>query len=165
MFPRLRHHRVVARHDEQGQVKPGRPGEHVPNEPLVPGDVDEADTHPLMFERGEAQVDRDPALLLGREPVGIDAGQGPDQRRLAVVDMPGGAKDQVSHVLADSPGPDPTRRVSASPEYTPHDTADRPVPEASRAPRHVVPPRSPTPSQNGERKTNQTVKHPNNSDF
>src|SRR2546422_6355799 len=42
-------------------------------------------------QRREAQVDSDAAALLLLPAVGVDAGQGLDQGRLAVVDVPGGA--------------------------------------------------------------------------
>ena len=50
-----------------------------------------------LLEEGEAQVDRDAARLLFRQPVGVGAGERFDQRRLAVIDMTGGADDDVSH--------------------------------------------------------------------
>ncbi len=96
MLAGLGHHRVVGRDDQHGQVEPRRPGQHVADEPLVARDVDQGQAAVAQVERGEAQVDRDPALLLGREAVGVDAGQGPDQRRLAVVDVPGRPEDQVA---------------------------------------------------------------------
>ena len=61
-----------------------------------PGTSTRASRRLAQVERGEAEVDGDPALLLGGEAVGVDAGQGADQRRLAVVDVPGGAEDQVA---------------------------------------------------------------------
>ena len=42
---------------------------------------------------GETDVDGDAAGFLLRQPVGIDTGQRPHQRRLAVIDMAGGADD------------------------------------------------------------------------
>ena len=51
---------------------------------------------------GEAELDGDPALLLLLEPVGVDAGQRPDERGLAVVDVAGGADDQVAHAFRSS---------------------------------------------------------------
>ena len=41
-----------------------------------------------------AELDRDPARALLGQPVGVDAGQRPDQRGLAVVDVAGGAERQ-----------------------------------------------------------------------
>ena len=45
------------------------------------------------LERREAELGRDPALLLDRQAIGVDAGQRLHQRRLAVVDVTGGADD------------------------------------------------------------------------
>ena len=45
-------------------------------------------------EPGEAQVDRDAARLLLVQPIGVLTGERPDERRLAVVDVPGGTDDQ-----------------------------------------------------------------------
>ena len=94
---RLRPPALAGVDHEQGAVDPAHPGEHVVDEPLVAGDVDEAD---LAAGRqggpGEPEVDRQaPRLLLG-QPVRVGPGQGLDQRRLAVVDMAGGA-DDVRH--------------------------------------------------------------------
>ena len=46
---------------------------------------------------GEAEVDGDAAALLLFEAVGVDAGEGLDQRGLAVIDVAGGADDDVLH--------------------------------------------------------------------
>ena len=45
----------------------------------------------------EAELDRDAARLLFLQAIGIDAGQRLDQRALAVIDVAGGADDDVSH--------------------------------------------------------------------
>ena len=75
-------------------------GQGVVEEALVAGDVDEADPVVAGGEVGEAEVDGDPAPLLLAPAVAVDAGQRLDQRGLAVVDVAGGADDQV--------GADPT---------------------------------------------------------
>ena len=49
-----------------------------------------------QVQGGEAQIDGDPALLLGRQAVGVDARQRPDQGRLAVVDVPGRPEHEVA---------------------------------------------------------------------
>ena len=93
----LRHHRVVGRDDEQGQVKAGRAGKHVANEPLVAGDVDERDPGVVAeVERGEPEVDGDPTLFFGGEPIRVNAGQGAHERGLAVVDVPRRADYQIA---------------------------------------------------------------------
>jgi hypothetical protein len=44
----------------------------------------------------EAELDRDAAEFLFRQAVGIGTGEGPDQGRLAVVDVARGAEDEVA---------------------------------------------------------------------
>ena len=105
----LGHDRVVGRDDQHGQVEARRAGQHVADEPLVARHVDHRQAVIADLQRREAQVDRDPALLLGRQAVGVDAGQGPHQRRLAVVDVAGGADHEVANrfVHARPPVPKP----------------------------------------------------------
>ena len=43
----------------------------------------------------EAQVDGDAAALFFGQTVGVDPGEGPDERGLAMVDMSGGAYDDI----------------------------------------------------------------------
>ena len=92
----LRHHAVVGGDDQQHEVDAVRAGEHVADEALVPGHVDDAGRLAVAdVEVREAEVDRDAALALLLEPVGVDPGQRFDQRRLAVIDVAGGAEDHV----------------------------------------------------------------------
>jgi hypothetical protein len=89
---------LVGRHHEQDQPHGADAGEHVADEPLVAGDVDEAD----LAAGGEhapreAQVDGEPAALLLVPPVGVHAGESQDQRGLAVVDVAGGGHDLRGH--------------------------------------------------------------------
>ena len=42
---------------------------------------------------GETEIDRQPPALFFRQPVGIDTGQRPHQRCLAVIDMAGSRED------------------------------------------------------------------------
>ena len=51
------------------------------------------------FEVREAQVDGDAAALLFFQAVGIDAGQGLDQRRFSMIDVARGSDDDVFHPL------------------------------------------------------------------
>ena len=81
--------------DEQEEVDARRPGDHRPHEALVAGNVDQG--HPAAvreLERRIAEVDRDPAALLLRQPVGVLARQGTDEPRLAVVDVTRGPDRQ-----------------------------------------------------------------------
>ena len=91
----LRHHRLVGGDYEQCEVYAADSGQHVVDEPLVAGNVDDADlvaagqAHP-----GEAQVDGHAPLLLLAETVGVDPGQCLNKGGLAVVDVPGCANDE-----------------------------------------------------------------------
>ena len=94
MFLALRHHAVVGRDREQHQVDAVRAGQHIADKTLVAGDVDHARASAVgKREVGEAQVDRNPAFLLFLEAVGVLAGERPDQRRFAVIDMARRADD------------------------------------------------------------------------
>src|SRR5256886_10621147 len=88
----LRHRALVGGDDQQGDVDPGRSGQHVLDERLVARDVHHARLHGVGERQGrEPQVDRDAAPLLLLPAVGVDPGQRLDERRLAVVDVPGRA--------------------------------------------------------------------------
>ena len=79
---------ITSRHD----VDAADPGEHVLDEALVPGHVDDPDLDPgRRLERREAEIDRDAALLLLGQTIGVDAGEAPHHRDLAVVDVTGRA--------------------------------------------------------------------------
>ena len=93
----LRHHAVVGCDGEQHEIDAVRAGEHVADEALVAGDVDDTGAGAVgQREVGEAEVDRNPALLFFFEAVGVLAGERLDERGLAVIDMAGGADDGVS---------------------------------------------------------------------
>ncbi len=88
----------VGRDDEQHQVDAAHAGQHVLDEALVAGHVHEAQPQVgRQLQVGEAQVDGDAAALLFLQAVGVDAGQRLDQRGLAVIDVAGGADDDVLH--------------------------------------------------------------------
>ncbi|HYS50141.1 MAG TPA: hypothetical protein VEM36_15320, partial [Xanthobacteraceae bacterium] len=97
MLAALRHGAVVGGDDEQDEIDAGDAAQHVADEALVSGNVDEADAL-TRFDRqvGEAQVDRHAAPLLLGQPVGVDAGERLDQQRLAVIDVAGGGNDHVA---------------------------------------------------------------------
>ncbi len=96
MFAGLRHDAVVGGHDEQGEIDAGRPGEHVLDEAFVPGNIDDAQAKFAEIEPGEADVDGDAAFFFLGQAIAVDAGEGLDQRGLAVIDMAGGAEDKVA---------------------------------------------------------------------
>jgi hypothetical protein len=67
----------------------------VAHEALVAGHVDERRDQPGRERRvGEAEVDRDPALLLLLQAVGVGTGERADERALPVVDVPGRPDDE-----------------------------------------------------------------------
>ena len=95
MLERLRPCALGSVDHEQEEVDAGRAGDHRADEPLVPGHVDQREAAPVrQLERRVAEVDRDPAPLLLRQPVGVLPRQRPHEPRLAVVDVPGGADGQ-----------------------------------------------------------------------
>ena len=97
MLARLRHHALVGRDDQQGDVDAADAGQHVVDEALMARHVDDGHLDAVRQPQpGEAQVDRHAPLFFFLEAVGVDAGQGPNKRRLAMVDVPGGADD--SHI-------------------------------------------------------------------
>src|SRR5579875_235216 len=93
VLARLRHHAFVGSDDEQGEIDAAHTGEHILDEALVAGHIDDAD---LAFDArqtqpGEAEVDRHAALAFLAQPVGVDTGQRLYERRFAVVDVSSGA--------------------------------------------------------------------------
>ena len=93
VLARLRHHAVVGGEDHQVQVDPGRSRDHRAHEPLVTGNVDDREPPPRrQHQRRIAERDRDPALALLGQAVGVDAGERLDQRGLAVIDVAGGSE-------------------------------------------------------------------------
>src|SRR5205823_1626238 len=90
MLDRLRHDAVIGGNDNEDEIDAGGPGEHVVDEALMPRHIDKTE-HPAAG-RGQiskAEIDRDAARLLFLQAIGVDAGKGTDQRRLAVIDVAG----------------------------------------------------------------------------
>ena len=88
---------------EQHQVDAADSGQHVAHEALVAGDIDEAQAKLAAvwsgeFEVSKTNIDGDAAPFFFFEPVGVNAGEGLDQRGLAVIDMSGGADDDRLHL-------------------------------------------------------------------
>src|SRR5207245_10797689 len=72
-------------------------GQHVLEESLVPGHVDDAQVASAgQVHVSKAEIDGHPSALLLFQAVGVDAGQGLDQARLAMLDVAGGADDEGS---------------------------------------------------------------------
>ena len=121
VFARLGHHAVVGGDDQHQEVDAGGARHHGADEALVARNVDEAHRVAIRGRPiGEAEVDGDAALLFLGQAVGVGAGQGANERRLAVVDMTCGTDDQAV------PPSGTTARRSASA-----------MPAASLAPRAV----------------------------
>ncbi len=102
MLTRLRHDRLVCRNDEHHDVDAADPGEHVLDEPLVARHVDEGQRDVIRpahvhVQVGEAEVDRDAALLLFLEAIRIGPGQRADEGALPMVDVPGRTDDDRGH--------------------------------------------------------------------
>ena len=105
VLARLRHDAFVGGDDEQRDVDARRAGDHRADERLVAGHVDDADgADAVEHERREAEVDRDAAALLLGQPIGVDAGERAYERRLAVIDVAGGAEDHAALQAARFPG-------------------------------------------------------------
>src|SRR5580704_6693901 len=87
---------------QQHKVNAADAGQHVADETLVAGDIDEAEAQSFAagsgkFKMCETDVDGDATALFFLEAVGVDAGEGLDQRGLAVVDVASGADDDGLH--------------------------------------------------------------------
>ncbi len=93
----LRHPAVVRRHDQEGEVNRAHAGDHVLDEILVAGDVDDAERNVIEDELREAELDRDSALLFFRQPIRLCAGERTDERGLAVIDMAGSGESEMLH--------------------------------------------------------------------
>ena len=94
MLDRLRPRPVVGGHDEQRGVDLAGSDEHVADEPVVTGHVDEVELGSVVEGQvGIADVDRHPAPALLGQAVGVDPGQRPQEARLAVVDVTGRPDD------------------------------------------------------------------------
>ena len=102
MFAGLRLDGGICRDDQQHQVDAAYSGQHVADKTLMPGDIDKAQLEQGTVRRSqlqvrESEVNRDAAALLFFQPVGVDAGQGANQGRLAVVNMPRSTDDHRFH--------------------------------------------------------------------
>jgi len=98
MLLALRHHTVVGRDREEHEIDPVRAGQHVADKALMSGHIDHAGAAAVgQVEVGEAQIDRDAALFLFLQAIGVVPGERLDQRGLAVIDMTRGADDRVGN--------------------------------------------------------------------
>lgn len=97
MFARLRLNRFIGCNYQQHNIDAGRSSKHVPDEPFMSGDIHEAKSHVTFFPECKTQIDGDASALFFFQTVRMRAGQSFDQRRFAVVDMTGGADDDVPY--------------------------------------------------------------------
>lgn len=74
MLASLGHDGLVGRYDEKCQIDAAGAGEHVLDEPLVAGNVDDGETQRRgEIEMSETEIDGNAALFFFFEPVGVDA--------------------------------------------------------------------------------------------
>ena len=70
-----------------------RARQHVLDESLVSGHINKAGADVAKIQIGKANIYSDAAPLLFRQTIRVDARQRAHQRRLAMIDMAGGADD------------------------------------------------------------------------
>src|SRR5262249_56401898 len=109
-------------------------GQHGVDEALVPRHVDEPEHQAVgRWQVGEAEIDRDPPLLLLLEPVGVDAGERAHQRGLAVIDMARRADDHGTtsgNGMAAPPPAPPLPSASSAAPAAARNRAAAPLPPA-----------------------------------
>ena len=136
----LRTQAVIGGHHEQGRVDLAGTHEHVADEPVVAGDVDEVQLGPVgQREVRVPDVDGHPAATLLRKAIGVDAGERAQERRLAVVDVAGRADDHGhgsrARPSAAAIAPEPGQRVL---QYRAEIEDDPAVPDAGQYARRAT---------------------------
>ena len=117
---RLWHRTLVGRHAQDGHVHPECRADHRAQEALVAGHVHHAGRADAgKIQVGVARLQRDPSPLLLRQPVGVDPGERLHQRRLAVVDVPGGADHDSQRAGHSSTHPTPGASLARSKRGSP----------------------------------------------
>ena len=96
MFAGLRHDGIVGGNHQDGEIDASGAGEHVLDETFVSRHIDDAEMKRRQVKTCETDVNRDTASFLFRQTVTVDAGKGLDERGLAVIDVAGGAEDQIA---------------------------------------------------------------------
>jgi hypothetical protein len=94
MLARLGHYRIVRSNNQKRYVDSNSAREHVLDEAFVTGDVDYAQLKRLQIEMGKSYVDSNPAPLLLREAVAVDAGQRAQKGSFPMVDVTGSSQNQ-----------------------------------------------------------------------
>ena len=96
----LRLDRFIGGNHEQHQIDSTHAGQHVLDEPLMPGDIDESQAQRRsQFEVRKPKIDRDAAPLFFLETVGINPRERLHQGGLAVIDVSRRSHDDVLHWL------------------------------------------------------------------
>src|SRR5713101_1225980 len=93
----LRLDRFIGGDHQQHQIHTTGACQHVADEEFVPGYIDKSEAHSVFFEEGKAKINSDSPALFFLEPVRMRSRERLDERRLAVVNVPGRAND---HALA-----------------------------------------------------------------
>ena len=111
----LRHPAIIGCDDQQGQVHRSHARDHVFHEVLVAGHIHDSEHErcgigcglylqptQILAGRGklqvrEAEIDGDAARLLLGQTIGVGAGQGFDQRALAMIHVACGGQDEMLH--------------------------------------------------------------------
>ena len=119
VLTRLRHHAFVRRDDEQRHINSACTREHSPDEAFVPWHIHDTDRPDAVdVQRGESKINRDPAPLFLRKPVGIDSSERSDERSLSMIDVTGGSEYHAA--------------VQAPCSHTPYALSSRLSPRCSR---------------------------------
>ena len=102
MLERLRHDAFVGVHDEQQQLHARGAGEHVVQEALVAGHVDDAALDSVVEAQvREPEIERHAALALFDPAIGVRSGERRDERGLPVIDVSRRSDDVHVRVLTD----------------------------------------------------------------
>jgi hypothetical protein len=95
MLACLRHRTFVGSDHEKSGIETADPSEHILDEALVPGNIDDTQSAATRERHpGETEIDRHLPFLFLAEPVGIDPSECLDERRFSVIDVPSSADDE-----------------------------------------------------------------------
>jgi hypothetical protein len=97
VLQRLRHDRFIRCNDQEKEVDSANSSQHILDESLMTGYINEAQSVTPDLHVSKAEVDGDPTTFLFLETIRVNPCQGSDQGGLAVVYMAGCTDDQVSH--------------------------------------------------------------------
>ena len=100
MLRRLRLDPLIGSHHQKRGINSRRPGDHGFDKLFVAWDIDQVYVAAGQDEMREAQNNGHPPFLLLFEPIGLGSRQGPNKRRLAVVNMSGNPHREMLHVIA-----------------------------------------------------------------